>query len=466
MGHIVIAFRVKSDAEGNAKDPEITRKSRVAFADDKGRSDAYLDTYSGCADDITDRAITAVGQHLGAEFDTCDVGGAYFHGTPTPPEEGGRAVFAEVPKYLHKFGAYPTHNEQGHKNYLRILGNMPGRKDAGAIWARRYDSFLLGIGMRQSVVDRRLFIIATDEGTLMAHIHVDDTRLTFTNRRMRAWFMEKWSAEFDEKPMKSELDEDFVGVTRSVPRSGTIEYTCGGVIKSMHELIKPYPLGQGVTDAYPMSATAPRELREAPSVKNPLVPELTPIARTSCGTIGFIVMHVRPDAYFAFCVLCRYMHEARLTKRAFSHLLRLAWYIVGTADMPLVIHSEDSREAEAGTSWDKTGLFTAWVDTSHGNAEDGASYGGFIIMNKGGGALAWKCKAQEIATDSTGAQELVMATTCYKYVAALRMLLLDMRVGAEQIDPTPMYTDSQILLDGTDCERLVKSSRWLASGTR
>ena len=264
---------------------------------------------------------------MGAEFDTCDVGGAYFHGTPTPPEEGGRAVFAEVPKYLHKFGAYQTHNEQGHKNYLRILGNMPGRKDAGAIWARRYDSFLLGIGMRQSVVDRRLFIIATDEGTLMAHIHVDDTRLTFTNRRMRAWFMEKWSAEFDEKPMKSELDEDFVGVTRSVPRSGTIEYTCGGVIKSMHELIKPHPLGQGVTDAYPMSATAPRE----------------------------------------------------------------------------------------------------------------------------------------IATDSTGAQELVMATTCYKYVAALRMLLLDMRVGAEQMDPTPMYTDSQILLDGTDCERLVKSSRWLAS---
>ena len=103
------------------------------------------------------------------------------------------------------------------------------------------------------------------------------------------------------------------------------------------------------------------------------------------------------------------------------------------------------------------------MDTSHGNAEDGASYGGFIIMNKGGGALAWKCKAQEIATDSTGAQELVMATTCYKYVAALRMLLLDMRVGAEQMDPTPMYTDSQILLNGTDCERLVKSSRWLAS---
>ena len=75
--------------------------------------------------------------------------------------------------------------------------------------------------------------------------------------------MDKWSTEFDEKPMKSELDEDFVGVTRSVPRSGTIEYTCGGVIKSMAELITPYPLGPSITVAYPMSAGAPRELRDA-----------------------------------------------------------------------------------------------------------------------------------------------------------------------------------------------------------
>ena len=44
IGHIVIAFRVKSDAEGNAKDPGITKKSRVAFADEKGQTGGFLDT--------------------------------------------------------------------------------------------------------------------------------------------------------------------------------------------------------------------------------------------------------------------------------------------------------------------------------------------------------------------------------------------------------------------------------------
>ena len=86
---------------------------------------------------------------------------------------------------MHHYGDYPTHDMAGRKNYLRITGNMPGRKDAGAIWARRYDGFLKRIGMRQSVVDRRLFVLSTDRGTLFAYIHVDDTRLTFDNPELR-----------------------------------------------------------------------------------------------------------------------------------------------------------------------------------------------------------------------------------------------------------------------------------------
>ena len=56
-----------------------------------------------------------------------------------------------------------------------------------------------------------------------------------------------------------------------------------------------------------------------------------------------------------------------------------------------------------------------------------------------------------------------MATSCYKYVLALRMLLLDLRMHADPMGPTPLFTDSQILLDGSNCEKLAKSSRWLSS---
>ena len=56
-----------------------------------------------------------------------------------------------------------------------------------------------------------------------------------------------------------------------------------------------------------------------------------------------------------------------------------------------------------------------------------------------------------------------MATSCYKYVLALRMLLLDLRLHADPMGPTPLYTDSQILLDGSQFEKLAKSRRWLAT---
>ena len=259
-----------------------------------------------------------------------------------------------------------------------------------------------------------------------------------------------------------DLDPDFVGVKRTVTGPQTIEYTCLGIIESLHELVKPYPMMAGWTDEWPMGPNATRELRMPPDDDNPLVPLLVPIARRIAGTIGFVATKARPDSYFGFCVMAKYVNERRLTRRGFLHLLRLAWYLVRTKDLPLVIHAASARPD--GQAWGTEGMFRAYVDSSHGNAEDGQSYGGFIIMHNGGGAIAWKCLAQDFIADSPSAQELAMATTCYKYIMALRMMLYELRVGPPgAVDPTPIYTDSQVLLDGAASERLSKSSRWLAA---
>ena len=148
-----------------------------------------------------------------------------------------------------------------------------------------------------------------------------------------------------------------------------------------------------------MSANATRELRDGiPTEKNPLVPELAVIARKICGTIGFVATHARPDVYFAFCFLAKYQGD-KLTKRAFEHLIKLAWYLVRTQDLPLTIRTQ---EVIPNKAWESRGPVTAWVDTSHANADEGRSYGGFVIMHNGGGALAWKCMTHPIATDSPG----------------------------------------------------------------
>jgi hypothetical protein len=55
-----------------------------------------------------------------------------------------------------------------------------------------------------------------------------------------------------------------------------------------------------------------------------------------------------------------------------------------------------------------------------------------------------------------------MATLAYKYLLAAHLLLAELRVGVTPTGPSPFYLDAQAVLDGANCERLVRSSRWLA----
>ena len=98
-----------------------------------------------------------------------------------------------------------------------------------------------------------------------------------------------------------------------------------------------------------------------------------------------------------------------------------------------------------------------------GGTAVGCSYGGFVLMHRDGGALAWKCRAQGFPTDRPGDQGLLMASLAYRWTLALRMSLADLDVGAEQTQPTSLLTDSQIRLDGDNC-RAIAPRKCAAAG--
>jgi len=198
----------------------------------------------------------------------------------------------------------------------------------------------------------------------------------------------------------------------------------------------------------------------------------------------------RPDAYFAFCVLSRYAGAARLTMYVFRRIVCLGHYLVRTAHLHLHLTTPPLLKGPKGSS--HLDLLACYVDSSNGNAEDGASYGGFVLTARGsppdpaggapgaalgahsrvgggeshagygGGAIAWRCSAPPQGDDSSGASELRMATLAYKYLLAALLLLAELRVGVTPTGPTPFYLDAQAVLDGTTCERLAKKSRWMA----
>ena len=217
----------------------------------------------------------------------------------------------------------------------------------------------------------------------------------------------------------------------------------------------------------PLPADALTKLRLGPSGGNPRRPDLVELAQRIAGTIGFITNTTRPDAQFSYCVLARYVNEARLTQLAFDYLVRIGNYLDNTKHLSL--HLTAPEVTPAGLN-----LFSIYADSSLGNAEDGLSYGGFVLLSDGrggqpasagtggGGAFAWKCESPEEGDDSSAAAELRMLCRAAKYGTAARCIQRDLDIGIAPSLPTPLYTDANAVLGGRQSERMPKSSRWLA----
>ena len=498
IGYTVAVLVCKMDSAGGARAAHIVNKFRVTLADKREGAGDIL-THSNCVDDISNRLITAIAPAIGALQDSIDVGGAYFHGVPPSMENGGRCLYVRIPTWLSDlFPHYPQRGSGG-MNFLRVTGNMPGRCDAGRIWQQRFDEFLRGYGLTQLLTDRRVWTRHDTHGSLIVHDHVDDSRLTATTPQARLNFHTAWAQHFNEQIEIRPLAEDFTGLRHTRVDAFTTAISCGGVLKRLETLLLGQPATGTLSCAYPLPAIALGRINQGPTARHPLVPHRSELVAPILGTIGFIAGIVRPDAYFAYCVLSRHAGPARITTYVDECILRLGRYLLLTKDYCLNLTTPQLHSHPDGTT--TLDLFETYVDSSHGNGDNGTSYGGFVLASRalppaslphpaplpppdaedgvteltasappppgtphpcGGGALAWKCSAPLDAADSSAGCESKQAVTAYKYTLAARILLTELAVGVGPKEPTTFYLDAQTVIDGTNCERLDKRSRWMA----
>jgi hypothetical protein len=137
--YMVIVCKEKLTPEGK----HIRYAARLTVADVATGTARLVSTYAACVQSSSVRVISQnVANDPTAVLWINDVPGAYYHGRPTPPEDGGRCLYARVPKGLEEFG-YPAFNEHGEEMYYYVQGNMPGRRDAGQIWSKVYTKWLI-----------------------------------------------------------------------------------------------------------------------------------------------------------------------------------------------------------------------------------------------------------------------------------------------------------------------------------
>jgi hypothetical protein len=460
LGHLVVPFKIKLDALGAF----LRAACRITFSD---QDPNITETFATCADPATVRLLANLTTSLRGQFASNDVAGAYYYGTPTPVEEGGRAIFARVPPGLEEFGFPEVDPVTGERMLFHIPGNLPGIKDAGLIWEREYTSFLRSEGFYQSVADRRLFVKRSSEppdqgakplpggGSLLAlAVVVDDTWITSTNSKLFAEFMDRWGKHFksstDPTPSSS---TDFAGIhcEAGSDASGrrTMALSCGKSLRDLEKRLIPFPLPVNGSAATPMVADGLAALHADPSEDNPLIPESVPVARQLLGLAGWITGSVRADAHFAYVAIAQRVAN-HLTRNVWSALLRLCHYLVTTQDITITYKENDQP-------W----RIQADVDSSLLNAPESGSFGGYTLYFPGSGPFAWNCTVPRKLTDSSGGAELVMSTIATKAVLGWRIVMREL--GLADPEPTNLRMDATAPLLGTASEKVARNMRYLSA---
>ena len=184
------------------------------------------------------------------------------------------------------------------------------------------------------------------------------------------------------------------------------------------------------------------------------------------GIIGFAATKVRADSALGYVLLAPYVRPGALTGIAWGYLLRLAAYLVATIDLPLVLACGGHlRHGLEGAETHGVPHYQLYVDSSHGNAEEGKSIGGFVMMGDGG-ANYWKVVTPERVTDSSGNAELIVTTLALKTTLGVNALLESLRLNGVPVappKPTTFLLDAAAVISGATLERITKLSRWVAS---
>ena len=150
-------------------------------------------------------------------------------------------LFAEVPVGWGALG-FPEVDANGDKLYYRILKNIPGRRDAGRIWAEHYDRFLFAQGFTQSIVELRLFYKHLPDGKIfIVGVYVDDNWTVCDDDVEWERFLAAWREAFVESSNVLEAENDFCGVRYDDMPDGSLELSCGKLLAELEKMIGRFP---------------------------------------------------------------------------------------------------------------------------------------------------------------------------------------------------------------------------------
>ena len=374
-------------------------KCRFVARGDLEQCDEIRNLYSPvCSVEVT-RVFVALCAHYKATLRQADVTSAFLYG------KLNRRIFVELPEKLKR--------KHGNDYCWSTTRSLYGLNDAPLAWHKRIKQTFLNIGFNSCPIEPALFYYNEGNTKTFMLCYVDDLLYFGTNESHLDEVEKKLKKSFELK--SSKRASKFIGLE---------------IVQNSEEII----LSQ---TNYVKDLLQDFEMTEAKVFKTPIEPMSVPnndgvklpnpkLFQALLGSINYLTNSTRPDLSFAANQMSRFNQTPTFTNlKQLKRILRFLKYV----PKKYLIFRKASLDLR----------IEAFVDSEHGEHENGKSVFGYIILMNGSPVL-YKTKQQDSTSLSSTESEFKSFTDVAKKILYLKNLLEFMEI---EVSDWKLYNDNQ-----------------------
>ncbi|GBO42831.1 Retrovirus-related Pol polyprotein from transposon RE2 [Araneus ventricosus] len=325
----------------------------VATGFNQAKNVDYLESYSPVVNIDTFRLLIALAAKLNLAVRQFLHQKSYLHSDLEEEEE----VYMTAP---------PGYEMETEGKVYRLKKSINGLPHSGRNWYFKLKSELERIGLKDIASDNCVFVMINKNEFLVLCIYVDDIALFSNDIVLSNNVIRKLKTIFE---LKETTDgEKFLGIEVSRNENGfslsQVEY--------INFLLEKYNMSLCNSVKTPMSKNEDKFFDSGN--KFVIVTEF----QTLIGELLYLANRTRPDISFAVTYLSQFCQKPE--QKHFKLAKKILRYLKGTKEKTLVYSN-------------KFGCISASSDASWGNAENGKSFSGSVLM-LGDSLVIWKCNKQ------------------------------------------------------------------------
>ncbi|GBN82325.1 Retrovirus-related Pol polyprotein from transposon TNT 1-94 [Araneus ventricosus] len=375
----------------------------------------YLESYSPVVNIESFRLLIAVASKLNLMVRFFDVKTAY--------------LYSDIEETVYMLPPPGFERLVGDGKVCKLKRSIYGLPQSGRNWYMKIKSELEKFGLTQLASDNCVFIKSDGQNMILLCMHVDDLAIFCNN---------------------DEMYQDIVNSIKSV-----FEVHENKTSKILGMEIVKHKNGISLSQSeYIESLLVKYNLNECKSVKTPIVKgedksfpptnELIDITmyQELIGELLYLANRTGPDISFVTCYLSQFNHKPE--KRHYILAKRVLRYLMGTKDKLFYDNNFGFVNASSDASW--------------GNAENGKSFSGGVIL-LGNSLISWKCHKQKSVSLSTCEAELFAISEICKDIIWIVNLLSELKCKQFINFTVILNTDSQAAIQWIKGTRSSNKSR-------